>query len=132
MWSAAKVIRFNFLRNWNYIYTKLHPDTVHKAPISFHIKIYLWLLVDYQHPQKYFYIWNITLNHYFMCKINIRGNFPYLEMPLVASITHILTPLFCPLWKIVNESKSVCRQCQWSCRSKFWSIFLDEISFSIC
>ena len=79
--------------------------TVHNAPISFHIKIYLWSLVDYQHLQKYFYNWNITLNYYFICKINIYGNFIYLEMPLVASNTHISTPLFCPLWKITNDSK---------------------------
>ena len=76
-----------------------------KTHISFHIKIYLWLLVDYQHLQKYFYNWNITLNYYFICKINIRGNFIYLEMPLVASNTHISTPLFRPLWKILNDLK---------------------------
>ena len=70
---------------------------VHKAPISFHVKIYLWSIVDYQHLQKFFYNWNITLNYYFICKINIRGNFPYLEMPLVASNTYILTPLLCSL-----------------------------------
>ena len=28
------------------LYSKLGPDTVHKAPISFHIKTYLWSLVD--------------------------------------------------------------------------------------
>ena len=85
-------------------YTK--PDTVHKAPISFYIKVYLWSLVDYEHLQKYFYDWNITLNYYFICKSNIRGNFIYLEMHLVGSNTHISTPLFCPLSKSVNDSKS--------------------------
>ena len=89
------------------LYTKLSPDIVYKSPISFHIKIYLWSLVDYQHLQKCFYNWKITLNYYFICKINIRGNFLYLEMPLVASDTHILTPLFCPLWKIISDSKNV-------------------------
>ena len=57
------------------LYTKLIPETEHKAPISIHIKIYLWSFVDYQHLQKYFYNWNIrTLNHCFICKIGIRGN----------------------------------------------------------
>ena len=31
--------------------------------------------VDYQHLQKYFYNWSITLNYYFIFKINIRGDF---------------------------------------------------------
>ena len=85
---------------------KLCPDIVYKAPISFHIKIHLWSLVDYQHLKKYFNNRNITLNYYFICNINMRGNFLYLEMPLVASNTHNLTSLFHPLWKIVNISKS--------------------------
>ena len=88
------------------LYTKPHPTTIHKAPISFHIKIYLWSLVDNQHLQKYFYNWNITLNYYFICKIIVRGNFIYLEMPLIASNTHISSPLFRLLWKIVNDLKS--------------------------
>ena len=46
------------------------------------------------------------MNYYFIFKINIRDSFLYLEMPLVASTTHNLTPLFRPLWKIVNDSKS--------------------------
>ena len=42
-----------------------------------------------------------------MCKISIlSGNFLYLEMSLVASNTQILTPVFRPPWKIVNDSKS--------------------------
>ena len=93
---TEKIICFNFLEKLK-LCTKLGPDTVCETPISFHIKIYLWSLVDYQHLQKYFYNWNITLNYYFICKINIRGNFIYLEMPLVASNAHILTPLFRPL-----------------------------------
>ena len=88
------------------LFTKLGPDTVHGPPISFHVKIYLWSLVDYEHLQKYFYNWNITLNYCFTSKINIIGNFIYLEMSLIASNTHIATPLFHPLWKIVNNSKS--------------------------
>ena len=57
------------------LYTKLVPETEHKAPISIQIKIYLWSFVDYQHMEKYFYNWNITLNYCFIYKINIRGNF---------------------------------------------------------
>ena len=64
------------------LYSKLGPDTVHKAPISFHIKTYLWSLVDYQHLQKYFYNWNIKLNYYFICKINIKGNFMQHQIPI--------------------------------------------------
>ena len=46
------------------------------------------------------------MNYYFIFKINTRDSFLYLEMPLVAPNTHNLTPLFRPLWKIVNDSKS--------------------------
>ena len=56
------------------LYTKLGPERVHKAPIGIQIKIYLWTFVDYQHLQKYFYNWKITLNYSFIYKINIRGN----------------------------------------------------------
>ena len=34
-----------------------------------------WSFADYQHLQKYFYNWNITLYYCFIHKINIRGNF---------------------------------------------------------
>ena len=57
------------------LYTKLGPDRIHKAPISIQIKIYLWSFIDYQHIQKYFYNWNITLNYCFIYKINIKDNF---------------------------------------------------------
>ena len=106
MQSAPKHICFNFWRNYSYTQNWVQIYTVHKTSISFHIKVYLWSHVDYQHLQKYFYNWNITLNYYFICKIDIRDNFIYLEMPLVASNTHISAPLFCPLWKIVNDLKS--------------------------
>ena len=53
-------------------YTKMGPETAHKPPIIIHTKIYLQSFVDYQY---HFYIWNITLNYYFNCKVNIRGNF---------------------------------------------------------
>ena len=76
------------------LYTKLGPE---------HIKVYLWSLVDYQHLQKYFYNWNITLNYNFICEVNSTGNFMYLEMLLIASNVHISAPLFRPLWKIVND-----------------------------
>ena len=99
------MIYFNFFRSWNYIYIKLCPDTVHKVPISFHIKIYLRSLVEYQHQKNCFCNPNITLNYYFKCKIYIRGNFLYLEMPLVASNIHILTSLSRSLSKILNISK---------------------------
>ena len=89
------------------LYIKLGPEAVHKAPMCVHIKIYLWSFVDYHHLQKYFYNWNITLNYCFICKINIRvtlsGNAPG---SLIASNAHISTPLFRPLWKIVNDSKN--------------------------
>ena len=46
------------------VYTKLSPDTVNTAHVSFQIKIYLWSLADYQHLQKYFitgtWHWTIT------------------------------------------------------------------------
>ena len=102
--SLARDVILQLLKKLK-LYRKLGLDTVFKATISFRTKIYLWSLVDYQHLQKYFYNWNITLNYYFICKINIRGNFLYLEMPLVALNTHILTPLFHPLSKTVNNSK---------------------------
>ena len=96
-----------------YVYKTASRYSTQGPHVSFHIKIYLWSLVDYQHLQKYFYNWNITLNYYFICKINIRGNFLYLEMSLVASNTHILTPLFRPLWKIVNDSKCFVHSVHW-------------------
>ena len=78
------------------LYTKMGPETERKAPISIHIKIYLWSFVDYQHLQKYFYNWNIiTLNHCLIYKINIRGNFTW--KCLTASNTHIISTLFHPL-----------------------------------
>ena len=49
------------------------------------------------------------MNYDVICKINIMGNFIYLEMPLIASNTHmkyLYTPLFCPLWTIVNDLNS--------------------------
>ena len=46
------------------------------------------------------------MNYNVICKINIMGNFIYLEMPLIASNTHISAPLFCPLWTIVNDLNS--------------------------
>ena len=57
------------------LYTKLVLERVHKAPISIQFKIYLLSFVDYQHLQKYFYNWSITMNYYFIYKMNIRGNF---------------------------------------------------------
>ena len=57
-------------------------------------------------PTKVFLQLEHNTDYYFISKINIRGDFLYLEMLLVASNTHILTPLFCALWKIVNDSKS--------------------------
>ena len=105
------------------LYTKLGPDTVHMAPISFHIKIYLWSLVDYQHLQKYFYNWNITLNYYVVCQNNI-SNLIYMGMPLATSNTHISTTLLPPLWRIVTDSKSYVPAAPMICHSKFWSIFL--------
>ena len=84
------------------IYTTV---TAYKAPINIHIKIYLWSFVDYQHLQKHFYNWNITLNYWFIYKINIRGSFTW-KCPLVASNIHISTTLSDPLWKNINYSKS--------------------------
>ena len=48
------------------------PETAHKPPISIHNKFYLRSYIDYQY---HLYIWNIALNYYFICKVNIRGNF---------------------------------------------------------
>ena len=86
------------------LYTKLGPETVHKPLISIHTKIYLWSFVDYQYLKKYFYIWNITLNCCFICKIisrlTLSGN-----ASGYSSNAHNLTPLFhYPLWKIVHDS----------------------------
>ena len=65
-----RIVLFHVISYYDYVlqlkklnlYTKLGPDTVHKTPISFHIKFYLLPLVYYQHLQKYFYNWNISLN----------------------------------------------------------------------
>ena len=85
------------------IYTKLGPETVHKPLISIYTKTYLWSFVDHQYLKKYFFIWNITLNYCFICKIiwglTLSGN-----APGYSSNAHNLTPLFHPLWKIVNDS----------------------------
>ena len=108
------------------LYRKLSPDVVHKNPMSFQIKIYLWSLVDYQHLQKCFYNWNIILNYYFICRINTRGNFIYLEMHQIPIFRHH----YCAHFQKLTQ-KAMCQQCQWSCHSKFWSIFLvaTEVSF---
>ena len=62
------------------LYAELGPETVHKAPISIHIKIYLSSFVDYQHLQKYFYNWYITLNTASSVKsiseVTLSGNAP--------------------------------------------------------
>ena len=63
-----RIVLFHVISYYDYVlqlkklnlYTKLGPDTVHKTPISFHIKFYLLPLVYYQHLQKYFYNWNIS------------------------------------------------------------------------
>ena len=73
---------------------KLHKTgstKVHKAPVSIHIKIYLWSFVDYQHLKKYFYDCNITLNYCFTYKISIRSNLTG-YVPGIASDAHISTP----------------------------------------
>ena len=44
---------------------------------SIHVKIYLWSFFDYHYLQKYLYNWNIKLNYYFICKINIKGYFTW-------------------------------------------------------
>ena len=42
-----RIVLFHVISSYDYmlkklkLYTKLGPDTVHEAPISFHIKIYL-------------------------------------------------------------------------------------------
>ena len=91
-----------FLRKLK-LYTKLAPETVHKSLISIHTKIYLWSFVDYQYLKKYFFIWNITLNHCFICKIISRLTLSG-KAPGYSSNAHNLTPLFYPLWKTVNDS----------------------------
>ena len=70
------------------LYTKLGPQTIHKALIRIHMKTYLWSFVDYLHLKKYFYNWNIiTLNYCFIYKIDTRDKFiwicPWLhQMPI--------------------------------------------------
>ena len=74
------------------LYTKLCLET-----LNIRIKIYLRSFVDFHHLQKYFYNWNITLNHWFIFEINSRGCFIWKCLWL---------PFFCPLWKTINWSKS--------------------------
>ena len=75
--------------------------------------------------QKHFYNWNI-LNHCLNCKINNQyQGLLFLEMPWQYQMP-ILRPVhyfahFEKLWMI---QKATYLQCQWSCPSKFWSIFL--------
>ena len=87
------------------LYTKLGRETIHKAPISIHIKIHLWFFVGYQHLQKYFYNWHMKLNYYFICKINIMGNF-MLKSHWYSIKCPYFDRSFSGLWKIVNDSKN--------------------------
>ena len=49
--------------------------TYRNITLSVNIEIYLRLFAYHYHLQKYFYNWNITMNYYFICKINIRDYF---------------------------------------------------------
>ena len=67
---------------WIILYASFSKETKAKqriisrnSSLSIHIKIYLQSFVYHHHPHEYFYYWNVKLNYFFICKINIRGNF---------------------------------------------------------
>ena len=94
MQSTPKVTCFNFLTNEDY-----KQNWVQKQYISIQIRIYLWSFIDYQHTQKHFYDWYITLSYSFICIINIRGNFiwkcywymkcPYLDSIILSTLKEV-------------------------------------------
>ena len=85
------------------LYTKLGPDiySIYIWPHKFPHQNLFAITCTLPAPRKVFL--QLELDTW---KINITGNFIYLEMPLIASNTHISRPLFRPLWKIVNDLKS--------------------------
>ena len=54
-------------------YASGNTNWVERKYISIPIKFYV-IFVDYQHLQKYFNNWNITLNYCFIFKSNVRGS----------------------------------------------------------
>ena len=70
--------------------------------IQISIKIKYLESPDSHYLQKYFYIWNIALNYYFICKINIRVYFISWKYPYFAYV------IILPTLKICTWLKKLC------------------------
>ena len=97
-------------------------ERVHEVPISIQIKIYLWSFVDYQHLQKYFHNWNITLNYCVIYIFHIRGNFiwtcpwsGFRKVTFFKKRAPKMLPLPCysiPFWNALHRNKALYNCCK--------------------
>ena len=84
---------------------------------------YLIPFLSVLHQNKALYNFH-KMGQHSIVRCNNEWNIGLEYAQLVASIAHISTKLSLPLWKNYLIGKGIYQQCQWSCPSKFWSIFL--------